>query len=113
MKTFADYLKKLPHKRRARIEEIARRKITAIRLQQAREQLGVSQQELAARLHMTQPSLSRFERRPNVTVNSLQRYVEALGGKLEVSVVMPKKRLKHPAQPSRGGPPRRIAIVTA
>lgn len=90
MKPFNDYLKKLPAGRRARIEEAARRKISVIRLQQAREQVGVTQEELAERLHMSQPALSRFERRPNITMSVLQRYVEALGGKLEVNVLLPK-----------------------
>ena len=107
MKPFNDYLKKLPADRRARIEEGARQKIATIRLQQAREQVGVTQEELAERLHMSQPALSRFERRPNITMSVLQRYVEALGGKLEVNVLLPKQ--------GRGVgrvPGRRIQLVT-
>jgi transcriptional regulator with XRE-family HTH domain len=89
MKNFSDILSKLPPERRARIEAATRGKLAAIRLQRAREQVGVTQMELAVRLHMTQPALSRFERRPNITINVLQKYVEALGWKLEVTMVKP------------------------
>ena len=112
MKPFSDFLKKLPADRRARIEESAGKKVATIRLQLAREAAGVTQEELAERMHMTQPALSRFERRPNITMSVLQRYVEALGGKLEVNVVLPMSAKK----PSRRGfatRGQRIALVTA
>jgi len=91
MKPFSDFLKKLPAARRARIAEAARGKVATIRIQQAREQLGVSQEDLADRLHMSQPALSRFERRPDVRLSTLARYAEALEGRLEVTLVMPKR----------------------
>jgi DNA-binding XRE family transcriptional regulator len=53
MKPFSAYLKKRPAERRTRIEESARQKISAVRLQQAREALGITQGELAERMHMT------------------------------------------------------------
>jgi transcriptional regulator with XRE-family HTH domain len=109
MKTFSDHLKKLPASRRARIEDAARQKITAIRLQHAREEVGVTQGELAERLHMSQPALSRFERRPNITMNVLQRYVEALGGKLEINVLMPKQGVRGGSRSAA----RRISLVSA
>jgi transcriptional regulator with XRE-family HTH domain len=116
MKPFSDFTKKLSADRRARIEEGAERKVATIRLQQAREVLGVTQEELAERMHMTQPALSRFERRPNITMDILRRYVEALGGKLEINVVLPsspKKASKRPSASPRRPAPRRIALVTA
>lgn len=110
MKPFSTFLKKLPADRRARIAANVQRKVTTVRLQQAREQVGVTQEELAARLHMSQPALSRFERRPNVTVVVLRRYVEALGGTLEVNMVLPK-HARGRASPAR--PAQRIPLVPA
>jgi len=86
MRNIEDIMKSIPAKRRAKIEESVRRKVTAIRLQQARESQGVTQEQLADKLHMTQPALSRFERRPDVRVSKLARYVHAIGGELEISV---------------------------
>lgn len=47
--------------------------------------LGVPQTELAARTGLDQPEVSRLERRPDHLVSTLRRYVEALGGELEVT----------------------------
>lgn len=115
MKPFSGYLKKLPADRRARIEDGARQKVAAIRLQLAREAAGVTQEELAERLHMSQPALSRFERRPNITTSVLIRYIEALGGTLEVTMVLPNGAKtatgKRPAARGRSAG-RRIALVS-
>ena len=91
MKPFSDFLKKLPAARRTRIDEAAFRKVAAIRIQQAREHLGVTQETLAGRLHMSQPALSRFERRPDVRLSTLARYAEALDGHLEIILVVPRR----------------------
>jgi transcriptional regulator with XRE-family HTH domain len=92
MKPFTELLAKLPPEQQLKIAAETRRKVTAIRLQQAREQVGLTQAEMAQRLNMTQPALSRFERRPNMTISVLQRYVEALGGQLEINVILPKQK---------------------
>ena len=91
MKPFNDFIKKLPTARRIRIEAAARHKVATVRIQQARETLGVSQEELAGRLHMSQPALSRFERRPDVRLSTLARYAEALEGRLEIILVVTKR----------------------
>jgi hypothetical protein len=36
-----------------------------------------------------QAAVSRLERRPDITLSSLRRYVEALGGELEINVRTP------------------------
>ena len=46
--------------------------------------LGVSQSELADRLQIRQPSLSKIERSSRLQLDTLQRYVAALGGKLKL-----------------------------
>lgn len=117
MKTLAAYIKKLPAAERAAIAEGARRKITALRLQQVREAAGLTQEELALRLGITQASLSRLEHRPDVKLSNIRKYVEAVGGRLEVSVVMPRQaRRRATAGVGRGAVARpsalRIALVS-
>ncbi|MSO94337.1 MAG: XRE family transcriptional regulator [Thermoleophilia bacterium] len=46
---------------------------------------GLTQQEVATRLDMTQPEISKLERRRDVRVSTLSAYVGALGGRLVVS----------------------------
>jgi transcriptional regulator with XRE-family HTH domain len=68
----------------AQIEEELR---LAAGLTRLREQAGLSQRELAERLGVRQPRIAAIERSHNVTVDVLERYVGALGGQLELSVV--------------------------
>ncbi len=91
MKTLDQYIKKLPSRERAAIEAGAHRKIAALRLQQAREAAGMTQEQVAERLGITQATLSRMEHRPDVKISNIRRYVEALGGKLQVRAVFPRK----------------------
>lgn len=62
----------------------------AYTLRQIREQLGTTQQEVAKRMRVPQPTISRIERRSgtadsdSVEIETLRRYLLALGGKLEL-----------------------------
>ena len=78
---------KFSSEERAAIREKAQEKVAAIRLQQVRKSHHVTQKELAASMGLSQSALSELERRPNITLGTMQRYVEALGGHLEVSAV--------------------------
>ena len=51
-------------------------------LRQARER---SQQELARALKVGQPAVAKLERRTDMYVSNLRRYIEALGGSLEIT----------------------------
>jgi DNA-binding transcriptional regulator YiaG len=56
-------------------------------LRQARER---SQQDLARELNVGQPAVAKLERRADMYVSNLRRYVEALGGSLEITARFPK-----------------------
>jgi transcriptional regulator with XRE-family HTH domain len=62
--------------------------LVANRLAQLRHELGISQRALAKKLGVTQPRISDLERAENVELLTLQRYVEALGGRLDIRVVV-------------------------
>jgi DNA-binding XRE family transcriptional regulator len=70
----------------------ARNKVEAyvlgFRLGQLREQARVTQSELARRMGVSQPRISQLEQGdPNqLTVDTVRRYVEALGGQLKIVV---------------------------
>lgn len=73
-----------------RVEELVRTKgrTTPQRvhlLQELREQRKVSQVDLASKLGVRQPTVSKIERREDVALSTLRRYVEALGGELHVT----------------------------
>lgn len=58
----------------------------AYRLREVREEQGLTQVELAARMHVTQPSVSELERGEldRAGLATIKAYVEALGGSVEV-----------------------------
>ncbi len=67
-------------------EELDRRDLALHELRQARRR---SQQDLARALHVQQPAIAKLERRTDMYVSNLRRYVEALGGTLEITARFP------------------------
>ena len=54
-------------------------------LRELREGRDLSQYDIAATLLVEQSAVAEFERRSNIGLGSLKRYVEALGGTLEIT----------------------------
>jgi len=63
-------------------------------LRALREASGKTQDEMAELTAMSQSQLSRFERRDDYLLSTLRRYVEALGGEIEIVAVLKGKRIK-------------------
>ena len=61
-----------------------RDKAVAMNLRGLRESVGKTQGEVARKTSMSQPQLSRMESRSDHLISTLRRYVEALGGEIEV-----------------------------
>jgi DNA-binding XRE family transcriptional regulator len=55
-------------------------------LQELRGLAGITQETVADRLGVQQAAVSRLERRDDMTLSSLKRYVAAVGAELEISV---------------------------
>lgn len=64
------------------------REVRAYRLRELREQFDMTQVELAKELSVSQNRVSAIERGDidHTQVDTLRRYVQALGGKLDVAV---------------------------
>jgi transcriptional regulator with XRE-family HTH domain len=58
-----------------------------------RESAGKTQAELAELTKLAQSELSKIERRDDHMVSTIRRFVEGLGGKLEVSAVFGDTRI--------------------
>jgi DNA-binding XRE family transcriptional regulator len=54
-----------------------------------RKAIGLTQEDVAGRMNVAQESISRLEKRKDMHLSTLRKYVEALGGELEISVKMP------------------------
>ncbi len=106
---FSELTKRLPAARKARIGDKAAALNTALTLHELRKARTVSQQELARKLAVGQPAVAKLERRSDMYVSNLRRYVEALGGTLEIAARFPDGRVAiapetEAAGASKGGP---------
>lgn len=75
--------------RKARVADKAAALETALTLHALRKARAVSQEELAAKLAVGQPAVAKLERRADMYVSNLRRYIEALGGTLEITARFP------------------------
>lgn len=73
--------------RRRRIDEIKDAMETAMDLGQLRQGRGLSQSDVAHRLQVSQTRVSKIEREDDLYLSTLRRYVEAMGGRLEMRAV--------------------------
>lgn len=62
----------------------AKREVLEMDLRAVRELVGKTQAEIAKATKMTQPLVSRVEGRDDHRLSTLRRYIQALGGELEV-----------------------------
>jgi predicted transcriptional regulator len=86
--------RKLSPDTRSRIAMEAKAEALEMTLRALRETSGKTQDEMAELTAMSQSQLSRFERRDDYLLSTLRRYVEALGGEIEIVAVLGGKRIK-------------------
>lgn len=89
-KTLSAVMKRLPKARRARIEAAIAAEATQIMsLREIRKAFHKSQEVLAADLDIEQETISRIERRSDLLLSTLRKYVEAMGGELKLVAEFP------------------------
>jgi transcriptional regulator with XRE-family HTH domain len=77
-------------------ESIERSNVTYKRLKQdmaleeLRNALRLTQQQLAETLQVDQSAISKLERRTDMYVSTLERFIQAMGGRLEIRAVFPE-----------------------
>jgi DNA-binding XRE family transcriptional regulator len=79
-------LAKLPPKRREKVE---RRAAELATLKGLRQTVSWTQEELASSLGVGQDTISRLEQRSDMLISTLKRYVEAMGGQLDLVARFP------------------------
>ena len=89
-KTLDELLASRSPESQARIQEMADELLLANQLYLIREELEISQKQLAEALGIKQQSLSAIENRGNdLKISTMKKYVEAMGGKLRIDVELP------------------------
>ncbi len=81
---------KMSPEARARADNLAAQLRTAMPLFELRRARQLSQEQLAAALGEKQPSISRLEQRTDMYVSTLRRYIEGMGGRLDIVARFPK-----------------------
>jgi len=87
-KKLEQLMAELPQARRTAIEARAGELATLKDLRQAAQQ---TQQDMAAALGVGQDTISRLEKRSDMLLSTMRRYVEAMGGSLELVAQFPNR----------------------
>jgi transcriptional regulator with XRE-family HTH domain len=81
---------RLPEDRKKTIQARADEKIAAYHsLQELRATAGLTQANVSEALNMSQSNVSRLEKGSDMLLSTLQKYVAAIGGKLNLTVELP------------------------
>jgi len=68
----------------AQAEAEAKEMMTEMFLAEIRKSVGLTQEDVAAAMSITQPGLSKLENQDDMQISTLRRLIEALGGQLEI-----------------------------
>jgi transcriptional regulator with XRE-family HTH domain len=88
---FKELTKNFPPERRARVAVKAAALDEAMTLEELRKARSLSQEQVAEALAVGQPAVAKLEKRGDLHVSKLRRYIEALGGTLEITARFAEK----------------------
>ncbi len=89
-KTLNEYLARLPKERQQKIEARAQKiREEELTLRELRKALRCSQETVGEILGVKQAEVSKMERRTDMYLSTLRRYVEAMGGHLNLVACFP------------------------
>jgi predicted XRE-type DNA-binding protein len=88
-KKFRDLVARKPAAWHAAVEARKRQLLAEMPLNELRRARQLSQEQLAEELGATQPEISKIEHRTDMYVSTLRRFVEAMGGQLEIIASFP------------------------
>ena len=94
---FADLVTKMAPERQARVERIAQEMQEEMDLAQLRTARQLSQAALGEILHVEQPAVAKIEKRADMAdmyVSTLRRFIEAMGGELEIIARFPDRDVR-------------------
>jgi DNA-binding XRE family transcriptional regulator len=89
VRNFRELREKMSPERRAINEAETERMLREMALDQLRAARELTQQNLAQIFGVSQGSISRLERRTDMYVSTLAKFIEAMGGQLEIRAVFP------------------------
>jgi predicted XRE-type DNA-binding protein len=91
---FSDLVTRMPPDRRSRVDQMAEKLRQEMDLTQLRMARRLSQAALGELLHVEQPAVAKMEKRADMYVSTLRRFIEAMGGELEIVARFPDNDVK-------------------
>ena len=88
-RAFRDLVKNMPASRQKKIRQRTQKLLHDITLQELRQALELTQTELAETLDINQAAVSKMENQSDMYISTLRRFVEAMGGSLEIIAKFP------------------------
>jgi DNA-binding XRE family transcriptional regulator len=88
-KNFRQLETKMGPERRAKVAARVEALLRDMLLDELREARAMTQEHLAKILNVNQSAISKMERRADMYVSTLQDFVKAMGGRLEIRAVFP------------------------
>jgi hypothetical protein len=89
-RNFNELRAKMSPERRARNEAEAERMLREMPLEERRTARAITQTHLAEVLGIKQAGVSKMERRTDMYIRTLSRFIEAMGGQLEIRANFPE-----------------------
>jgi transcriptional regulator with XRE-family HTH domain len=91
---FSELVENMPSERQSRIDAIANELREEMDLTQLRMARQLSQAALGEILHIEQPAVAKIEKRADIYVSTLRRFIEAMGGELEITARFPDHNVR-------------------
>jgi DNA-binding transcriptional regulator YiaG len=88
-RNFRELETKMSPESRARVAARVKETLENMSLDQLRAARELTQEHLAALLGIKQASISKMERRTDMYIGTLSRFIEAMGGQLEIRACFP------------------------
>ena len=93
-RTFAELRARMSTQAQAKAAVEAQRLGEEMDLAEVRRALKLSQEEIGQTLQLTQGSVAKIEKRADMYVSTLRRFIEAMGGELEIVARFPDHAVK-------------------
>lgn len=91
-RSLEDKIKSLPKERQQKIQQRTNELIAEeMSLRDIRKALKQTQEDLGNKLHIGQDGISRLEKRSDMLLSTLNKYIEAMGGSVKVIAEFPDR----------------------
>jgi DNA-binding XRE family transcriptional regulator len=84
-KPFKQLRDKMSPEKQARAQAKTRVMLEEMALNELRQAFELSQEDMASRLNVKQPAISKIEKNTDMYISTLRRFIEAMGGELDIS----------------------------